>query len=390
MKPDVDKTDQTDKEGPLPDEHFIGMLSGTSRDGVDAVLINFSRGDIRILHAICVQYPAALRQKLDQLLETGKAPGKDVSGALDEQLGRFFARVAQNLVAEAGMEMRDIDAIGSHGQNVWHQPDGDEPVSIQLGSPALIAKNTSTVTVGNFRMADVNAGGQGAPLAPLLHLQLFQSDQEERAVLNLGGIANLTLLPATGGVSGFDCGPGNCLMDAWTMRHLQQTYDKNGRWAASGKVDEDLLQCLLQDAYFQQAPPKSTGLEHFNISWLDHLLSGRDLSPADVQATLAELTAKSAAQSLHSAGGAKRMLVCGGGTHNGLLMRRLAAALPEVIVETTSRYGVDPDWVEGLLFAWLARERINQRPQNTKPITGARHEVLLGDIHHPPAKTVLR
>ena len=383
------KTDQTKTDGPPPDEHFIGMLSGTSRDGVDAVLVNFSRGSMRILHASCVQYPAALRQKLDQLLETGQAPGMDVAGALDEQLGRFFARVAQNLVAEAGMEMRDIDAIGSHGQNVWHQPDSDQPISLQLGSPAIMAKNTSTVTVGNFRMADVTAGGQGAPLAPLLHLKIFQNDQEERAVLNIGGIANLTLLPASGGVSGFDCGPGNCLMDAWTMRHLQKTYDENGRWAASGQLNENLLQGLLQDPYFQQAPPKSTGLEHFNIRWLDQLLAGRDLAPADVQATLCELTAISAAQSLRDSGGAKRLLICGGGTHNAHLMRRLSAALPDVIVETTSRYGVDPDWVEALLFAWLARERINQHAQNTPPITGARHEVLLGDIHQPPiAKTI--
>lgn len=366
------------------DEHYVGMLSGTSRDGVDAVLVNFSHGSMRILHATCVQYPAALRQKLDQLLETHKAPTIDVAGALDEQLGRFFARVAQNLVAEAGMEMRDINAIGSHGQNVWHQPGGDQPVSLQLGNPAIIAKNTSTVTVGNFRTADVNAGGQGAPLAPLLHLQMFQNDQEDRAVLNIGGIANLTLLPASGGVSGFDTGPGNCLMDAWTMRHLQKTYDDNGRWAASGQIDDELLQRLLQDGYFQQAPPKSTGLEHFNMSWLESALSGLDTSPADVQSTLAELTVNSITQSLRQNGGAKRLMVCGGGTHNAHLMKRLSAALPEVIVETTSRYGVDPDWVEGLLFAWLARERVNQQAQNTPPITGAAHEVLLGDIHQPP------
>ena len=386
MTPASDNSDKTASQRPA-DEHYIGMLSGTSRDGVDAVLVNFSHGSMRILHASCVQYPAALRQKLDQLLETGKAPTMDVAGALDEQLGRFFARVAQNLVAEAGMEMSDIDAIGSHGQNVWHQPDADPAVSMQLGNPAIIAKNTSSVTVGNFRMADVAAGGQGAPLAPLLHLQMFQSDQEDRAVLNIGGIANLTFLPASGGVSGFDCGPGNCLMDAWTMRHLQKTYDDNGRWAATGQVNDQLLDRLLRDPYFNQAAPKSTGLEHFNSTWLDAALSGLLLSEADVQATLAELTAASIANSVRDTFIVKRVLVCGGGAHNAFLMRRLSTLLPEVVVETTSRYGVDPDWVEGLLFAWLARERLLEHKQDTPPITGASQPVLLGDVHMPPSQS---
>lgn len=370
------------------DEHFIGMLSGTSRDGVDAVLVNFSRDGMRILHAICVQYPAALKQKLDQLLATGKAPARDLASALDDQLGQFFARIAQNLVSEAGMEMRDITAIGSHGQNVWHQPFGEHPVSLQLGNPSIIAKNTASVTVGNFRSADVAAGGQGAPLAPLLHLEIFSSAQEDRAVLNIGGIANLTFLPASGGVSGFDTGPGNCLMDTWCMRHLHKSYDENGRWAATGEIDEALLQRMLADSYFQKAPPKSTGLEHFSVNWLDAMLGENLPAPADVQATLAELTAVSIADALQVAGTTKRVLVCGGGTHNHFLMRRLSAKLPDVIVETTTRYGVDPDWVEGLLFAWLARERLLEHSQNTPPITGASESVLLGDIHQPPRKPV--
>ena len=404
-------TDGSGSKAVVADEHFIGMLSGTSRDGVDAVLVNFSRDGMRILHAVCVQYPSALRQKLDQLLATGQAPAQDLASALDDQLGQFFARVAQNLVSEAGMEMRDITAIGSHGQNVWHQPFGDQPVSLQLGNPRIIARNTSTVTVGNLRSADVEAGGQGAPLAPLLHLEIFSSSDEDRAVLNIGGIANLTLLPHSGdvsgeastsgqgsgpgdthskvsgdSVSGFDTGPGNCLMDAWCMRHLKKTYDDNGRWAATGSVNDALLQRMLADPYFAQPAPKSTGLELFSESWLDNILQGAssEISPADVQATLAELTARSIADSLRGAGKAKRLLVCGGGTHNQFLMRRLTANLPDVIVETTQRYGVDPDWVEGLLFAWLARERLNERKQNTPPITGASAPVLLGDIHHPP------
>ena len=362
---------------------IIGMLSGTSRDGVDAVLVNFSHDSIDILHATCTPYPVAIKQTLDQLLETGKRPTESLAGLLDENLGRFFARVAQNLVRETGMEMRDIRAIGSHGQNVWHQPLGDNPVTVQLGRGDLIARNTGTTVVNDFRSADVKAGGQGAPLAPLLHQHLFRSETENRAVLNLGGIANLTLLPVGDDIAGFDCGPGNCLMDAWTRRHLHKDYDHNGNWANKGEVDTGLLERLLGDPYFSLPAPKSTGLEHFNMNWLDKSLADSDLAPGVVQTTLTELTASSIATSLQAYPAPDRLLVCGGGVHNAFLMRRIAAALPDVIVESTTRYGADPDWVEGLLFAWLARERLNESAQDTQLITGAGHPVLLGNIHEP-------
>ena len=367
----------------MNDELIIGMLSGTSRDGVDAVLVNFSHGSMEILHALCIPYPPAIKLTLDQLLETNAPPTEDITSLLDNNLGRFFARVAQNLVRETGMEMRDIRVIGSHGQNVWHQPWGENPLTIQLGRGDLIARNTGTTVVADFRSADVKAGGQGAPLAPLFHRNLFHSEKENRAVLNIGGIANLTILPDQGEVTGFDCGPGNCLMDAWTYRHLQKAYDENGRWAAKGEVVPDLLERMLADPYFKQTPPKSTGLEHFNMSWLENMLGDPLPAEVDVQATLAELSATSISRSLGKTGLPGRLLVCGGGVHNAYLMRRIAAALPEVIVESTARYGADPDWVEGLLFAWLARERLNGSVQDTPPITGADHPVLLGDIHEP-------
>lgn len=371
------------KNEPGNDEIIIGMLSGTSRDGVDAVLVNFSHGAMSLLHASCTPYPPAIKLTLDQLLETNAPPGANLTSLLDDNLARFFARIAQTLVQEAGMEMRDIRAIGSHGQNVWHQPHAENPVTIQLGRGDLIARNTSTTVVANFRAADVKAGGEGAPLAPLLHQNLFRSDAEDRAILNLGGIANLTILPAAGGVSGFDCGPGNCLMDAWTHRHLQKDYDNEGRWAAKGKVHSDLLKRMLTDPYFSQKPPKSTGLEHFNMVWLENMLADTDASPVDIQSTLTELTAHSIAQSLDQSELPTRLLVCGGGVHNTFLIRRIAAALPDVIVASTTRFGADPDWVEGMLFAWLARERLNEKTQNTPPITGADHPVLLGDVHEP-------
>lgn len=368
---------------PVTDELIIGMLSGTSRDGVDAVLVNFSHGSMEILHALCTPYPPAIKLTLDQLLETGAPPSEDLANLLDENLGRFFARVAQNLVRETGMEMRDIRAIGSHGQNVWHQPGGENPVTIQLGKGELIAHNTGTTVVADFRSADVKAGGQGAPLAPLFHRNLFHSKKEDRAVLNLGGIANLTILPTQGGVTGFDCGPGNCLMDGWTNRHLQSDYDDSGRWAAKGRVVPELLEHLLSDPYFEQASPKSTGLEHFSMTWLENKLSNTTAAEVDIQATLAELSAISISRSLGKTGLPRRLLVCGGGVHNAFLLRRIVAALPDVIIESTARHGADPDWVEGLLFAWLARERLNENKQNTPPITGADHPVLLGNIHQP-------
>jgi len=201
--------------------------------------------------------------------------------------------------------------------------------------------------------------------------------------LNIGGIANLTILPAEGSVSGFDCGPGNCLLDAWTRRHLQKDYDNGGSWAEKGEPEPELLNRMLADPYFSQPPPKSTGLEYFNISLLEGMLGDSTAKEVDVQATLAELTAQSISRSLDATGLPQRLLVCGGGTHNAYLMRRIAAALPDVIVESTARYGADPDWVEAMLFAWLAHERLNEKKQNTPPITGADQPVLLGTIHEP-------
>jgi anhydro-N-acetylmuramic acid kinase len=219
----------------------------------------------------------------------------------------------------------------------------------------------------------------------LLHQRLFRSDTENRAVVNIGGIANLTILPSAGVVTGFDCGPGNCLMDGWTRRQLQKDLDDNGRWAAKGKLDTGLLSRMLEDPYFRQASPKSTGLEYFSMSWLDKMLGETPPTAVSVQSTLAELSAQSIADSLAVAGLPDRLLVCGGGVHNAFLMQRLAAALPRIDVESTTSHGTDPDWVEGLLFAWLARERLYGHTQDMTAITGSNHPVLMGVIHEPRA-----
>ena len=360
---------------------YIGLISGTSRDGVDAALVNIENDRTDLLHAFCKPYPAAIRSELNRLLETQERPPKGKAAALDELLGRFFALTANELIEQAGVERRDVNAIGSHGQTVWHQPDAPRPVSIQLASGSMIARSTGITTVTDFRKADIRAGGQGAPLAPLLHRQLFQSKDERRAVLNLGGIANITMLGTDGSVNGYDCGPGNCLMDAWIQKSSGDLFDRGGGWAAGGEVQTDLLESLLDDPYFDQAPPKSTGLEYFNMSWLDSRLREFALQDQHVQCTLAELTARTIAQDLLKDQPPARVLVCGGGVHNSYLLFRLKQLLPGIAVESTIQHGSDPDWVEAILFAWLAKERLAGRLQDTPPITGAREPVLLGRIY---------
>jgi anhydro-N-acetylmuramic acid kinase len=361
---------------------YIGLISGTSRDGIDAALVQFENELPNLLHAICLPIGEPLKSDLDALLATGRAPTAGEAATLHEFLGRQFARAARTVAEQAGMEIRDVTAIGSHGQTVWHAPEGDPPVTVQLGDPRVIVRATGVTTVADFRRADLAAGGQGAPLAPLLHRELFHAETEARAVLNLGGIANLTFLGCDGAISGFDTGPANCLMDLWARRHIHERYDTGGAWAASGQPDRELLENLLADPYFQRPPPKSTGLEYFNAGWLAPHLEGRQLRPEVVQGTLAELTAATiAGQLLQRGGDTRRLLVCGGGVHNLHLMNRLAARLPEVIVESTARHGVNPDWIEAVLFAWLARERLRGAPQDTQAITGARNPVLLGEVY---------
>jgi len=361
---------------------FIGLISGTSRDGVDAALISFVNDKPDLLHALRKPYPFAIAKDLSEMLGTGEPPRPGIAAALDEQLARFFAQTARQLIAQAGVEGRDIRAIGSHGQTVWHQPGGERPRSIQLGKGALVARYSGMTTVADFRKADMRAGGQGAPLAPLLHRHLFQSTDERRAVLNLGGIANITLLNTDDSVQGFDCGPANCLMDAWIGKTNGADYDADGEWAAGGQVQLELLDRLLADPYFSQPPPKSTGLEYFNLRWLDSIAQGLETGEQDMQCTLAELTAMTVANALPRDEGPQRVLVCGGGVHNSYLMARIGAQLPGTTVESTIHHGADPDWVEAILFAWLAKERLAHKPQDTCAITGARHPILLGKIHY--------
>ncbi len=383
-----------DTTGPAPGR-YLGLISGTSRDGLDLALVGLGDGPPALLSARCVPYPDALRRGVDAVIERGRRPRTGETEDLDLALGRFFAGACRTLLDEEGLAPGDVRAIGSHGQTVWHEPDGPQPVSLQLGHPGVLAEETGLPVVAHFRNADLHAGGQGAPLAPLLHRELFGAISP-CAVLNLGGIANLTRLEAGDGApgfdTGFDTGPANCLMDAWCQRHRGEAYDAGGEWAAGGELLPGLLGRLMAEPWFALPAPKSTGLEHFNLPWLEQRLEGGE-SPRDVQRTLLELTVASVAKAVNGAfrfegAGSARLplLVCGGGVHNGFLLQRLGEALPAAAVASTAAHGIDPDWVEATLFAWLARERLEGRPQDTPPITGAGRPVLLGDIFQPRAR----
>ena len=364
---------------------YLGLMSGTSLDGIDAVVIEFGADGPRILAAETLSYPGDLREQLLTLTQGGGPNEIERLGRLDRTLGALFADAALAALTSCNLKPAAIRAVGSHGQTVRHRPTGSAPFTLQIADPNLIAEITGITTVADFRRRDVAAGGQGAPLVPAFHAGCFRDACEDRAVLNVGGMANLTLLPADTQklVSGFDTGPGNVLLDAWVGKHLGKRYDKNGSWAAQGATNQQLLNALLHDDYFKAPPPKSTGRERFNLCWLEQHLAGIEhCAPADVQATLVALTVSTVAAALCEAAPAtQRLLVCGGGTHNDALMRSLASALPEIAVESTARHGLDPDWVEAAAFAWMARETLAGRPGNLPSVTGAHGLRVLGGIY---------
>ncbi len=367
--------------------YFLGLISGTSADGIDAALVAFDDAtQPSVLAARTTAYPDQLRQRVLALATSNAAIPLDDYGRLDVEIGMHFANAAEALLQGAGIDRLNIAAIGSHGQTVRHRVGGLHPFTLQIGDPNVIAERTGITTVADFRRADVAAGGQGAPLLPALHAAVFADEAIPRAILNLGGIANLTLLaPASGDaarrVSGFDTGPANCLLDAWAERHLGQPRDDRGAWARSGRVDESLLSALLADSYFAAPPPKSTGREDFNLAWLDARLAD-GLAAVDVQATLLALSARSIADALRTLAPATReVYACGGGVHNDALMEALRAQLPAMTLASTSALGVDPDYVEAIGFAWLAKARLAGEPGNLPEVTGARGPRLLGAIH---------
>lgn len=364
-------------------DYYIGLISGTSMDSIDAALVDLSSRPALLAH-----HSHSIDQQLREQLYQLQIPANDEIThcmQLDVELGRLFAHAVIRLLELTDITADQVCAIGSHGQTIRHYPAGDTPSTLQIGDPNIIAEQTGITTISDFRRRDMAAGGQGAPLVPAFHAAMLRHKDRDRVILNIGGIANITILPADPqqNVSGFDTGPGNGLMDAWIYQSHQQPYDRDGEWAASGSVHPSLLERLLNDPYFAQPPPKSTGREYLNLHWLQPMLEAfPGLAERDVQATLCDLTARSISDAiLQYADKAEEILVCGGGVHNQQLMRRLAELLTPMRVGLTSEEGLEPDWVEACAFAWLAKQTLTGLPGNLPSVTGASHPVVLGAIY---------
>ncbi|WP_437887593.1 anhydro-N-acetylmuramic acid kinase [Phytobacter sp. V91] len=359
---------------------YIGVMSGTSLDGVDVVLAAIDERMVAQQASLTWPMPIPLKEAILSVCQ-GQPLTLSQLGRLDSQLGKLFAAAVQALLAQEHLSAKDIVAIGCHGQTVWHEPMGDEPHTLQIGDNNHIAALTGITVVGDFRRRDIALGGQGAPLVPAFHHALLAHPTERRMVLNIGGIANISLLFPGMPVRGYDTGPGNMLMDAWIWRKLGKPYDKDAQWASSGKVILPLLQNMLSDPYFAAAAPKSTGREYFNYGWLErHLAHFPALAPQDVEATLAELTAVTISEQVLLSGGCDRLLVCGGGSRNPLVMARLSALLPGTEVTTTDEAGISGDDMEALAFAWLAWRTLAGLPGNLPSVTGASQPSVLGAI----------
>lgn len=364
---------------------YVGLISGTSADSIDAVLVRFREGKPQTLASHAHPWPPTLRERMLAVAQNEAALDLDAWGRLDVEIGHLFADATLQLLRQSDTAAAAVRAIGSHGQTLRHRPDGDYPFTLQLGDPSVIAERCRIDVVADFRRADVAAGGQGAPLLPALHAMLLGVPGRTRGVLNLGGIANLTVLAADGGVRGFDTGPANGLLDAWCQRHRSEPFDRNGVFASEGRILPDLLEALLADPYFARPPPKSTGREYFHLDWLAARAPVATLAPADVQATLLELTSRSVAAAVaERAPTADEILVCGGGVHNGKLMQRLGELLAPCRLTSTAEYSIDPDFLEATAFAWLARQRLFKLPGNLPAVTGARGPRVLGAIYSAP------
>lgn len=353
-------------------------MSGTSLDGVDAVLVDFSSAAPQTLATTWLPYSPLLRNQALRLQSAGNNE-LHTAALLANDLARLYAHAVENVLAKAHASSTQVTAIGCHGQTVRHQPDSG--YSLQLNNPALLAELTKITVIADFRSRDIAAGGQGAPLVPAFHAEMFSSPNQHRVILNIGGFANLTDLNPAKPTRGFDCGPGNVLMDAWIDAIQGIQYDKGGSWANHGSIIPSLLEKLMTDNFFHSPPPKSCGRDGFNMLWLSQFLSGNE-NPADIQATLAELTALTSAQAIQQwCGHPDEVFVCGGGVHNATLMCRLQHHLPGCRIASTDFLGQPPDWVEAVAFAWLAWRTTTGQPGNLPAVTGAHGPRILGAIY---------
>ena len=363
---------------------YIGLMSGTSADSIDAALADLTNTPTLIAH-----HSLAIDDLREEIIALATPGDNEIQrlNQLDRELGLRFAQATSELLINSGYNPRDIQAIGSHGQTLRHEPPTDNlnghPYTLQAGDPNTIAQQTGITTVADFRRRDIAAGGQGAPLAPAFHLAAFEKPGTLRAIINIGGMANISCLPGDGTVIGFDTGPGNALMDGWINRHQGESYDNNGQWAASGATNPELLKQLLAEPYLQLPPPKSTGRELFNLEWLDQQLTAfAEIPPEYIQATLLEFTAQTIADAVRAQSPQpNEIYICGGGAYNTTLMQRLETLLHPALITNTGHLGIAPEWVEAVAFAWLAKQTLENLPGNAPSVTGAGEGVILGGVY---------
>ena len=363
----------------MPD-YYIGLMSGTSIDAIDAVLVRDSEDTFQVIGSHEESIPKQIQNDILSLCSPGNNEINRM-GKLDNQLALLFSQASQSLLAKNHMEAKNIRAIGSHGQTIRHHPNGEFGFTLQIGNPALIAEQCNITTVADFRRADIAAGGQGAPLVPAFHRAVFASPDKNRVIINIGGMANISILE-NNQVKGFDTGPGNVLLNAWAEQNLNQPYDKNGDWARSNTINHELLKKLLDEPYFQDPPPKSTGRELFNLEWLQAQINKLSLSldAGTIQTTLTELTVQTIAADIQQYAKVDETYVCGGGAFNCYLIERLEIALA-MPVRTTQDLGIDPSYVEAAAFAWFAKQTLNGCCANEPDVTGANHPVIMGAIY---------
>lgn len=370
-------------------EIFIGLMSGTSIDAIDATAVTIESNNIDVIASHTHPIPDNIKRSIASLCQPGENEIMRM-GQLDFELAQLFATATLELLDSNNLKSSEISAIGSHGQTIRHIPEGDHPFTLQIGNPALICELTNITTVADFRRADMAAGGQGAPLVPAFHHAVFYDENIKRIVLNIGGMANISIIEKNKAIDGFDTGPGNILLNEWIQQQQKLPYDKDGEWSRCNNINEQILEKMLDDAYFSHPPPKSTGREHFNLNWIKECLLNTDDTPGNVQSTLCELTAKTISDAIHEhAEDCEQVLVCGGGIHNNDLLSRLKKHLNKnntIEVCSTEQFGIDPDYVEAAAFAWFARQTLHNIPANAPAVTGAKHPVLLGAIYpayHP-------
>ncbi|MCE0493226.1 anhydro-N-acetylmuramic acid kinase [Vibrio salinus] len=367
-------------------ELYLGIMSGTSLDGIDLALATIEKGSAKLIDSHFVAMPEKLASDLKEL-HANHTITLSKLGELDHRLGKLYAESVIALLEKTSFSAKDIVAIGCHGQTIYHQPEGKNPFTMQIGDANIIAARTGIQTVADFRRKDMAFNGQGAPLVPAFHQAVFQQSHSSLVILNIGGIANVSVIQPDGSVTGFDTGPGNGLLDEWCECHTGKPFDENARFAKQGETNTALLTLLLSDNYFSKPFPKSTGREYFNLSWLKKCLQiyGEPIQKEDVQRTLVELTVQTIHQSVKPLGQGKAptLIVCGGGVHNPLIINGLTNKLPDWTITTTKAYGINEDDMEAMAFAWLAYRRIHHLPANLPSVTGAQKATTLGCVYLP-------